>query len=285
MKRFISRIEAAEILGCRTQTVANWVKQGILKTHQIGRAQLVDRESIEQLFDTAQDVVHLEQSLIELKKELKHEEIQVRKQLSLLHNDRINAGHTLSVYRHMMEAMVKSCTNLLSPKESEVLLSIIRGENLESIADRLKLTIPKTRIIAHRAINRTRYFYSVIEETGDIIALKAENDSLQQTIDLQKEMLKDFSDDKDKVVSFFNRQIEDCELSIRTINSLKAANIYTLGDLVRLPHGKLLHIRNFGKKSQIEIDTFIYDLGLHWDMDPDTITWKELCEMTNKQKQ
>lgn len=42
----ISRQEAAELLDCNVQTVTNWVERGLLKGHTIGRALMVDRESI-----------------------------------------------------------------------------------------------------------------------------------------------------------------------------------------------------------------------------------------------
>lgn len=52
----ISRQEAAELLDCNVQTVTNWVERGLLKGHTIGRALMVDRESVEQYFDDLKEL-------------------------------------------------------------------------------------------------------------------------------------------------------------------------------------------------------------------------------------
>ena len=46
MARMISRQEAAELLDCNVQTVTNWVGRGLLKGHSVGRALMVDSDSI-----------------------------------------------------------------------------------------------------------------------------------------------------------------------------------------------------------------------------------------------
>lgn len=72
-QRLISRIEAAEMIGCSIQTISNWVKKGIIKGHKIDNMLLVDKESIEILFDTAADVAEMEKNLKELKEKLNDE--------------------------------------------------------------------------------------------------------------------------------------------------------------------------------------------------------------------
>ena len=47
--------------------------------------------------------------------------------------------------------------------------------------------------------------------------------------------------------------IEDFELSVRSVNSLKNSSIRTLGDLVRQSESQILQVKNFGKKSLNEI--------------------------------
>jgi len=56
-----------------------------------------------------------------------------------------------------------------------------------------------------------------------------------------------------KLASLLETKIDDMVLSMRSMNSLKNANIRTLGELVRLPEHKVLRIKNFGKKSLEEI--------------------------------
>ncbi len=54
--------------------------------------------------------------------------------------------------------------------------------------------------------------------------------------------------------------IEDMELSVRSYNCLKRANIHTLGDLTKKTEEDMLKVRNLGKKS---LDEVIYKLGTY----------------------
>lgn len=63
-----------------------------------------------------------------------------------------------------------------------------------------------------------------------------------------------------------DRPITDYALSVRALNCLKAADINTLRELVRLTEMDLLKLRNFGKKSISELSDFIKDHDLTWGM-------------------
>ena len=57
------------------------------------------------------------------------------------------------------------------------------------------------------------------------------------------------------------------DLSVRALNCLKAAEVDTIGDLVRYNRNDLLKFRNFGKKSLTELDDLLTNLNLHFGMD------------------
>ena len=57
------------------------------------------------------------------------------------------------------------------------------------------------------------------------------------------------------------------DLSVRALNCLKAAEVETVGDLVRFNRNDLLKFRNFGKKSLSELDDLLATLNLHFGMD------------------
>lgn len=50
-----------------------------------------------------------------------------------------------------------------------------------------------------------------------------------------------------------NRPIEELNLTMRTTNALKRANIVTLSQVLALKEEDLLHLRNFGQKSLVEL--------------------------------
>jgi DNA-directed RNA polymerase subunit alpha len=60
--------------------------------------------------------------------------------------------------------------------------------------------------------------------------------------------------------------IDDLELSVRSVNSLKNSNIRTLGDLVRQTESQILQVKNFGKKSLQEIADLLEREKLNFGM-------------------
>jgi DNA-directed RNA polymerase subunit alpha len=60
--------------------------------------------------------------------------------------------------------------------------------------------------------------------------------------------------------------IDDLELSVRSVNSLKNSNIRSLGDLVRQTESQILHVKNFGTKSLQEIAALLERKGLTFGM-------------------
>ncbi len=62
-------------------------------------------------------------------------------------------------------------------------------------------------------------------------------------------------------------KLSDIDLSVRALNCLKAAEVETLGDLVRFNKNDLLKFRNFGKKSLSELDELLEGMNLNFGMD------------------
>jgi DNA-directed RNA polymerase subunit alpha len=61
-------------------------------------------------------------------------------------------------------------------------------------------------------------------------------------------------------------KLVDMDLSVRALNCLKAAEVYTLGDLVQYQRNDLLKFRNFGKKSLTELDELVEQKNLSFGM-------------------
>ena len=62
-------------------------------------------------------------------------------------------------------------------------------------------------------------------------------------------------------------KLTDMNLSVRALNCLKAADVDTLGDLVKYGKNDLLKFRNFGKKSLTELDDLLLQHGLSFGTD------------------
>lgn len=63
-----------------------------------------------------------------------------------------------------------------------------------------------------------------------------------------------------------NRSVEELELSVRSYNCLKNANIQTIGDLVQKTEAEMLRTKNFGRKSLNEIKEILSGLSLSFGM-------------------
>ena len=76
-----------------------------------------------------------------------------------------------------------------------------------------------------------------------------------------------FDEDVLRMRQLLKQLLIDQNLSVRALNCLKAANVETIGDLVKFNKSDLLKFRNFGKKSLSELDDLLQSLNLSFGMD------------------
>jgi DNA-directed RNA polymerase subunit alpha len=72
--------------------------------------------------------------------------------------------------------------------------------------------------------------------------------------------------DSPRMLALLGTPIDNLELSVRSVNSLKNSSIRTLGDLVRQTESQILQVKNFGKKSLQEIADLLEREGLNFGM-------------------
>jgi DNA-directed RNA polymerase subunit alpha len=66
-----------------------------------------------------------------------------------------------------------------------------------------------------------------------------------------------------------DRSVDELELSVRSYNCLKNADIRTIRDLIKRTERDMMHTKNFGKKSLTEIKDMLHGMGLDFGMDFD----------------
>ena len=59
-----------------------------------------------------------------------------------------------------------------------------------------------------------------------------------------------------------DKSVEELELSVRSYNCLKNANIQTIRELVQKTEPEMLRTKNFGRKSLNEIKEILQSMGL-----------------------
>jgi DNA-directed RNA polymerase subunit alpha len=77
--------------------------------------------------------------------------------------------------------------------------------------------------------------------------------------------------DRDRLRENLLRSIDELELSVRSYNCLKNADIKTIADLVQRSEAEMLKTKNFGRKSLNEIKELLSEMGLTLGMKIDSL--------------
>jgi len=89
---------------------------------------------------------------------------------------------------------------------------------------------------------------------------------------------------KQKMLANMAKCVEELELSVRSYNCLKNANIQTIAELVTKTDGEMLKTRNFGRKSLNEIKEILEDMGLHLGMKVEEEDLKQISQVQKKKE-
>ncbi len=102
------------------------------------------------------------------------------------------------------------------------------------------------------------------------LAAKLLRDHLAIFVDIEEEPEQEPEEPDQDLTAFYahlNRSVDELELSVRSYNCLKNADIRTIRDLVQKSEQEMLKTKNFGKKSLQEIKEVLAEMGLTLDMD------------------
>lgn len=69
-----------------------------------------------------------------------------------------------------------------------------------------------------------------------------------------------------RIKKLLKMSVDELELSVRSHNCLKAAEIKTIGDLVSRDEQEMLKFKNFGRKSLMELGKILDERGLKFGM-------------------
>ena len=126
--------------------------------------------------------------------------------------------------------------------------------------------VPEDWFSSTRLVNLGRdIIRTMIEENGVGLAAPQVAESLR----LFAFWVPETEDEPEKEDSILDDSIETLELSIRSMNCLKNANIRTLRDLVSRSEKEMVEIRNFGEKSLKEVRSKLEVMGLGFGMNLD----------------
>jgi DNA-directed RNA polymerase subunit alpha len=89
---------------------------------------------------------------------------------------------------------------------------------------------------------------------------------------------------KQKMWTDLAKSVEELELSVRSYNCLKNANIQTIAELVQKTDSEMLRTRNFGRKSLNEIKEILENMELHLGVKLDAEDLKQVTQAKKKKE-
>ena len=104
--------------------------------------------------------------------------------------------------------------------------------------------------------------------------------NFEEQPELPEEAVENYADPR---LEFLDRSVEELELSVRSYNCLKNANIQNLRELVQKTESEMLKTKNFGRKSLNEIKDILHKMGLSLGMKFDEhgrVIWPPLPSQT-----
>lgn len=83
----------------------------------------------------------------------------------------------------------------------------------------------------------------------------------------EEERILEIDEETLRIHELLKMPVDELELSVRSANCLRAANIKAIGDLVQKSESEMLKYRNFGRKSLSELADILHEMGLHFGME------------------
>lgn len=264
----MTRNDAAAYLGVDPQTITNWVNKGLLggyndkssKRFWVNANDVKKYSEKYKMLSVSEDLLDREQ------KELLASERKVNAKMQMLMHDALNvSSFSYDKIGGSLCALLE-LTSQGGMREKKIMQAFFNGDRISNIAEELELSRERVRQIVVKAIRKFNY---AIKELAD---LKQENNSLKEEIKNVKMQLimqegEEEEQSEDVPPSVFSIRLVNCNLPVRVLNVTKAADIDTIGDLVQYSKFEMVKFRNFGKKSLMQLDEFIHEMGLEWGMD------------------
>lgn len=88
-------------------------------------------------------------------------------------------------------------------------------------------------------------------------------------IEPEEDEIEEVNEEDQRLVRELQKSIDELELSVRSYNCLKNANIKTISELVGMEETEMLKFRNFGRKSLSELAQLLEERGLHFGFNVD----------------
>lgn len=291
--------EAEQKTGMSRQTLTNWLDSGLLPGMRTSRSIWISSEAIERLSQTTVNTVSLREEVEKLDEQFKSQKAELEEKTAAMNariremNGALEDCNVQAVRRDVVDRMLKIFGERLNCREKFIMERLMKGENVQDVSFTLGLTEKRLWQIFNHGMYRLDESTSILAENE---RLKEENKRLmsehaimkdayvhvrEKNVELESKLqvhniLHDnvepynssqLSEEEKELVFKLKKKLIDYHLSARTMSGMKRADIETIGDLVSHNKTDLLKIRDFGKKSLLELDDLVDSLNLTFGMD------------------
>ena len=159
--------------------------------------------------------------------------------------------------------------------ETDRPIGVIPIDSLFSPVTRVNYSIEATRLGQRIDYDKLTFEVwtdrSILPQDAVAVAAKVLRDHFNLFIHFEEPIEEEKEEEVDeetvRVRRMLEKSVEELELSVRSSNCLRAAEIKTIGDLVQKSEGEMLKYRNFGRKSLKEIQDILNEMGMGFGMD------------------
>ena len=290
----ISRQEAAKMLDITPQSVSNWVKKGLLTGHLVGGVLLVDRNTIEQYFDSLQQLGQCGDRIAKLLPSVVAEDARLNREIKDISKaqESIRKGMPRWLIDNIYSAVIAVAgDDVLNAREASILYALNRGDTVSDISQRFCLTRERVMQLVNKSFRKIYAMRTFSELRRECIELRIANQRLRSEIDhltavindkvqkdvvmnqrMQDAITKYGGPEKfHQLIDLLGCRLIDMNLSVRALNCLKSLDIETMADLVKITADDVLKVRNFGKKTFVELKDFLSQFHLTFGTDVDEL--------------
>ncbi len=157
-----------------------------------------------------------------------------------------------------------------SPEQA---LGVIAVDSIFSPVRRVSYNVEDARVGQRTDYNRLILEVWTNGATGPVEAVEESCEILRKHLGLflnieedESEFEEELTEEEKKRIEALKMPVANLELSVRSQNCLKAAEIETIGELVQKTEAEMLKYANFGKKSLSEIKEILEEMGLSFGM-------------------
>lgn len=283
MDGLIKTSEAAARLGVSRQTIENWGKSGVFDIHKgsgSSHTHYVSAKVIDAICGTAQQAERARQSLLQEQARLEAAREDVwRKRRDIerelyMHN-KLSGGMSNRQFYLIIPAIMLGLGKL-KPREADIMAKIIEGADTQDLANEYGLSRARIASIFYQGCRKCQCIEDIQKRIDECDRIEKELKEARDTIkNISARMLRaltDYQPQTSEMIRLLNTDIAACNFSTRTTNALIfQLRFKTVADIVKHSKRVLTTAMNFGPKCRGEVESFLEQHGLTFEMDVDAI--------------